>query len=66
MNNKEKAKALVQKYFDEVSDHMSWEQAKECAIIAVDFAWVLLKPHDDLPEINYSKIALLKEEIEAL
>lgn len=66
MSTKEQAKALTQKYFDEVTDHMTWEQAKECATIAVDFAWVLLKPHDDLPEINYSKIAQLKEEIEIL
>lgn len=36
MTAKEKARQLVQKYFDEVGDWMTWEQAKSCAIIAVD------------------------------
>lgn len=34
MEAKDKAKALVQKYFDEISDFMTWEQAKQCALIA--------------------------------
>lgn len=29
------ALTLVQKYFDEVTDHMTWAQAKTCADIAV-------------------------------
>lgn len=35
MTEKEKAQQLVQKYYDSVTDHMTWEQAKECARIAV-------------------------------
>ena len=35
MTPKEKAKELVYKYFN-LTDHMQFDEAKECALIAVD------------------------------
>ena len=35
MKAKEKAKELVYKYFN-LTDHMQFDEAKECALIAVD------------------------------
>lgn len=36
MKAEEKAKELTQKYFDEVTDHMTWEQAQQCALICAE------------------------------
>ena len=33
---KEKATKLVKKFFNEITDHMTWEQAKECALIVAN------------------------------
>lgn len=33
---KEKAQQLTQKYFDEPTEHMMWNQAVLCALIAVE------------------------------
>jgi len=35
MNAKEEATELIQKYFD-LTDHMNWAQAKECALICIE------------------------------
>lgn len=36
MEHEKKATELTQKYFDEVTDHMTWEQAEQCSIILCD------------------------------
>lgn len=35
MTPESKANELIQKYFN-LTDHMTWEEAKRCALIAVD------------------------------
>jgi len=36
MTPKEKAKRLTGKYYEEISEDMTFEQAKQCASLAVD------------------------------
>ena len=46
MTAKEKAKELVYKYFN-LTDHMQFDEAKECALIAINEI-------QNLPNMNYS------------
>jgi hypothetical protein len=69
MTPQEKAKELVNKYFKESNllyEDLTWIQAKECALIAVDeiINIKLLWYQKDTKELDYCK--QVKQEIEKL
>jgi hypothetical protein len=70
MTPKEKANQLVDNYWlmDKINPSLSKEQAKQCALIAVDelikIHYLLTTTHDTSPSINYWKE--VKKEIENL
>jgi hypothetical protein len=54
MTPQEKAKDLVEKMRDEIPCHCDdWEQAKQCALIAVNIAIKCCKDYDEVHE-NYT------------
>jgi len=70
MTPKEKANQLVDNYWlmDKINPSLSKEQAKQCALIAVDelikIHYLLTTTHDTSPSINYWKE--VKKELEKL
>jgi hypothetical protein len=70
MTPKEKANQLVDNYWlmDKINPSLSKEQAKQCALIAVDelikIHYLLTTTHDTSPSINYWKD--VKKELENL
>jgi hypothetical protein len=70
MTPKEKANQLVDNYWlmDKINPSLSKEQAKQCALIAVDelikIHYLLTSTHDTSPSINYWKD--VKKELEKL
>ena len=67
MTAKEKAKDLVEKMRDEIPCHCDdWEQAKQCALIAIEFSREFIT--GDLSESfdKFIYIQDIKEEIEKL
>jgi hypothetical protein len=70
MTPKEKANQLVDNYWlmDKINPSLSKEQAKKCALIAVDelikIHYLLTTTHDTSPSINYWKD--VKKELENL
>ena len=70
MTPKEKANQLVDNYWlmDKINPSLSKEQAKQCALIAVDelikIHYLLTTTHDTSPSINYWKE--VKKELENL
>jgi len=70
MTPKEKANQLVDNYWlmDKINPSLSKEQAKQCALIAVDelikIHYLLTTTHDTSPSINYWKE--VKKEIQNL
>ena len=70
MTPKEKANQLVDNYWlmDKINPSLSKEQAKQCALIAVDelikIHYFLTTTHDTSPSINYWKE--VKKEIQNL
>ena len=64
MTAKEKAKELVDKYFN-LTDHMQFDEAKECALIAVDE--ILSFIEDDRKVFSWKEYyQQVKQEIEKL
>ena len=63
MTPKEKAKELVEKYFDEVVGDcdLGWSRAKKCALIAVDE--LKLNAHNNYMDNYWQQV---KQEIEKL
>jgi len=54
MTPKEKADELVTKMFNTQVDHVSWKQAKQCALIAVDEIGTLkAESFDKLPNPHH-------------
>jgi hypothetical protein len=58
---KEIAKMLTQKYFDEVTNHMSWDESLYCTKIALELAIsVCFKSYefqgDETPNEDYTKL----------
>ena len=70
MTPKEKASQLVDNYWlmDKINPSLSKEQAKQCALVAVDelikIHYLLTTTHDTSPSINYWKD--VKKELENL
>jgi hypothetical protein len=66
MTPQEKAKLLVGKYYEQISDNMTFEQAKQCALIAVDemLNFMFLSENENSFWINYYN--KVKKEIEKL
>ena len=70
MTPKEKANQLVDNYWlmDKINPSLSKEQAKQCALVAVDelikIHYLLTTTHDTSPSINYWKE--VKKEIQNL